>query len=67
LLLTETGDVPEADLVRWLEHRSVMDYRKAVLRPMHRDRLIDYDTVRRTVRLLPPGVKAAEALVAEKS
>jgi hypothetical protein len=31
LLLTEKGTVPEADLLRWLEHKSATDYRKAVL------------------------------------
>lgn len=67
LLLTETGEVGETDLVRWLEHKSVTDYRKSVLKPMHKDRLIHYDAGRRTVRLLPPGVTAAEALVAGKS
>jgi len=35
-----------------------------VLKQLHRDRLVEYDTTARTVRLLPPGVTAAEALVA---
>jgi hypothetical protein len=67
LLLTDTEPVAESDLVRWLEHKSVSDYRKGVLRPMHRDRLIDYDEAKRTIRLLPPGATAAEALVAAKA
>jgi hypothetical protein len=64
LLLTEAGDVSEADLHRWLEHPSLADLRKNVLRPMHKARLIDYDVAQRTVRLLPPGVDAAEDLLA---
>lgn len=67
LLLTQTGAVAEANLVRWLEHKSTASYRKDVLRPMHRDRLIDYDESKRTIRLLPPGVTAAEALVTAES
>src|SRR6266567_1126712 len=63
----ETGAVTEADLVRWLEHKTVTDYRKGVLRPMHKDRLIDYDSAKRTIRLLPPGVTAAEAIVTDDS
>jgi hypothetical protein len=67
LLLTDTEPVSESDLVRWLEHTSVSNYRRAVLRPMHKDRLIDYDQEKRMIRLLPPGVTAAEIIVATKS
>jgi hypothetical protein len=63
LLLTEAGDVAEADLMRWLEYKHVANFRGDVLRPMHKTRLIDYDAEDRTVRLLPPGVEAAEALI----
>lgn len=63
LLLTEAGDLAEADLFRWLEHPNLPDLRKAVLRPLHKARHIDYDAEKRTVTLLPPGVTAAEALV----
>jgi hypothetical protein len=67
LLLTDTEPASESDLLRWLEHKSVSNYRRAVLRPMHKDRLIDYDEEKRTIRLLPPGVIAAETLVATKA
>jgi hypothetical protein len=63
LLLTEPGDVAEADLFRWLEHPGLPSFRKDVLRQLHKDRLIEYDTDKRTARLLPPGVTAAETLV----
>ena len=64
LMLTETGDVAEADLFRWLEHPRLANFRQQVLNPLHKDRLIEQDTDKRTVRLLPPGVTAAEELVA---
>jgi hypothetical protein len=64
LMLTEAGDVAEADVIRWLEHPSPPSFRKDVLKPMHSARLIEYDRDDRTVRLLPPGVAAAEELVA---
>lgn len=67
LLLTEAGDVAEADLFRWLEHPRLADFRQKVLNPLHKDRLIEYDKETRSVRLLPPGVTAAEALVADNS
>lgn len=63
LLLTETGDVAEADLFRWLEHPGLPSLRKDVLKQLHNDRLIEYDVDQRAVRLLPPGVTTAEALV----
>lgn len=63
LLLTEAGDVAEADLFRWLEHAGLPSFRRDVLKQLHKARLIEYDTPTRTVRLLPPGVTAAEALV----
>jgi hypothetical protein len=64
LLLTQSGDVAEAELIRWLEHPNMANFRKQILSPLHADRRIDYDRVNRTIRLLPPGVAAAEALVA---
>lgn len=63
LLLTEAGDVAEADLFRWLEHPRLGDFRQKVLSSLHSDRHIEHDKDKRTIRLLPPGVKAAEALV----
>jgi hypothetical protein len=64
LLLTEAGYVPEADLFRWLEHPSLPSFRRDVLKQLHKTRMIDYDRDKRNVHLLPPGVTAAEELVA---
>jgi len=64
LLLSETGDVNEADLLAWLEHKNVSALRRDVLKPGHKARLWEYDAAARTIRLLPPGIQAAEALVA---
>lgn len=63
LLLTEARDVAEADLLGWLEHPSLKNLRANVLKPLHKDRQVEYDADKRTVRLLPPGVTAAEGLV----
>jgi hypothetical protein len=63
LLLTETGDVREADLFRWIEHKSLAAYRRDVLRPGHKQRLWEYDGSERTITLLTPGIEAAEAIV----
>ena len=58
-------EATEAELVAWPEHKRVADLRKDVLRPMHKDRLLDFDETARTIRLLPPGIKEAEALLKE--
>lgn len=65
LLLTEAGDVAETDLVRWLEHPRAANFRLQVLTPLHSDRHIEWDKGQRTIRLLPPGVSAAETLIAD--
>ena len=65
LLLGEPEPVHEADLMRWLEHRDVAVLRRDVLRPLHNAVKVDYDRAARTVVLLPPGVAAAEALLAQ--
>ena len=62
LMLSETGEVSEQELVRWLEHKSVGNFRGTVLRPGHKDRFWEYDEDKRTVILLPPGIEAAEEL-----
>lgn len=67
LLLSESGEVSEADLFRWIEHKSLPAYRRDVLRPGHKDRLWEYDQPAGTIRLLAPGIEAAEQLVHEIS
>ncbi|WP_311243925.1 hypothetical protein [Microbacterium sp. WCS2018Hpa-23] len=63
LLLAGVTEATEAELVAWLEHKRPNDLRKAVLRPMHKERLIDFDETIKVIRLLPPGVEAAEKLI----
>jgi len=67
LLLSETGEVSEADLFRWIEHGSLAVFRRDVLRPGHKERLWEYDDKERKVRLLTPGIQAAEQIVHEHS
>lgn len=65
ILLSGAAIASESDLILWLEHKRPANLRSQVLRPMHADRLIEYDEKARTVQLLPPGVEAAEALIRE--
>jgi hypothetical protein len=63
LLLAGVTEADETDLVHWLEHKRVSNLRKDSLRPMHAELLIDFDETTHKVRLLPPGVTEAEALI----
>ncbi|UNK71731.1 hypothetical protein [Microbacterium sp. H1-D42] len=65
LLLSGVVDARESDLVSWLEQKRPGDYRNKILKPMHKERLVEYDQAAGTVALLPPGVAAAEALIHE--
>lgn len=63
LLLSSVNTASESELCGWLEHKRPADLRKDVLRPMHRSKLLDFDETNDELRLLPPGVAAAEGLV----
>lgn len=65
LLHATPGEVSEADLFDWLEVSvaSRGEYRRAVLRPAHKKRLIEYDEDRRTLTISPIGVDLIEKSV----
>jgi len=63
LLLSQPGEVKELDLLRWIEHPNLGRFRRDVLRPAHKAKLIELDEQVGTVMLLPPGVEFAETLV----
>lgn len=67
LMLGEPGEVSEADIVLWLEHSNPARLRRDVIRPAHAAALIDYRATAGTLRLLPPGVVVAEALLLVES
>jgi len=60
LLHASNGEVAESELVSWLEHSSASAYRIQVLRPAHRQRLLEYDAMRRTVQISPLGIAEVE-------
>lgn len=62
LLLLHAGeaDLSEADLVSWIEHSNPSTYRRDVLRPAHKAKLIEYDEANRRVHLSPLGVREVE-------
>jgi hypothetical protein len=60
LLHATTGTVPEEDLTSWVEHSNPSVYRRDVLRPAHRAKLLEYDEGDRTVTISPTGVAYVE-------
>jgi hypothetical protein len=60
LLYASNGAVSERDLVSWLEHSNASVYRRDILRPGHRERLIEYDETEGTVQLSQLGITYVE-------
>lgn len=63
LLHASNGPVSESDLVAWIEHSNASVYRREVLRPAHRERLVEYDPNARTVEISPLGVAHVEEAI----
>ena len=55
--------MPESDLVVWTERKDAALHRRDILRPLHRARLIEYDTEKRTARISPPGIDHVERTI----
>ena len=52
LLLSGVTEAQELDLISWLEQKRPRDYRAKVLKPMHKDRLVEYDQAAGTVSVV---------------
>jgi hypothetical protein len=63
LLHATNGPVSEGNLVSWVEHSNPSTFRRDVLRKMHRDHLIEYNSEARSVQISPTGIIAAEQLL----
>ena len=60
LLHGDGGPVFERDLVAWIEHSNPSIYRRDILRPMHKNRLIEYDHAAGTAEISPRGIAVVE-------
>lgn len=52
--------IPAEDLFQWTEHSNFSVYKREVLRPLHRARLVEYDAETDTVTLSPLGIQRVE-------
>jgi hypothetical protein len=61
LLYSDTASsVLDEDLCSWVEYDTRRHYRRDILRPLHKARLIEFDEDIGTVRLSPAGVREVE-------
>jgi len=60
LLHHGTGWVSASDLFDWVEYSKASMFRTAVLKPLHKDRLIEYDAQNLRARISPLGSKKVE-------
>ncbi|UIP07720.1 hypothetical protein LY632_04795 [Erythrobacter sp. SDW2] len=60
MLYSEAEPMSEATLVDYIEHSNPSVFRRDVLRKAHREKLLEYDAVNKTVEISPLGIKLVE-------
>ena len=63
LLYSQSGRATDEDLTSWSEHSNASAFRRDVLRPLHRDKLVEYDETSGLVHLSPNGAAFVEATI----
>ena len=58
--------VPSEDLFDWTEYSGLATYKRDVLRPLHKKRLVEYDKTNEHVRLSPTGIDLVEKTILPK-
>jgi hypothetical protein len=62
-----TGWVPATDLFNWIEYSNASNFRRLVLTPLHKARLIEFDTKLARARISPAGAKEVEEKLLRRS
>jgi hypothetical protein len=60
LLYQTPAWVSEGDLAAWVEYSTVSMFRTRILKPLHKDRLIEFDQGNGRARISPLGAKHVE-------
>jgi hypothetical protein len=66
LLHATTGSMGEPDLIDFIEHSNASVFRRDVLHPAHKAKLIEYDQSAKTVTISPLGIEHVEKLLARR-
>jgi hypothetical protein len=62
LILYQSRDqIAEKDLIEWLEHSNASVFRRDVIRPSHKERLIEYNDLSGRLQISPKGAQLVEA------
>ncbi|MGB2964007.1 MAG: hypothetical protein WBB69_08475 [Anaerolineales bacterium] len=67
LLFSQSESIQEPLLFKWVEHSNSSVYRRDVLKPLHKSKLIEYDQDKNTVTISPLGTEKAELLLQSSS
>jgi len=63
LLYSRLAWVSESDLVSWVEYSNANMFRRHILQPLHKKRLIEYDAGNHRARISPLGSKSVETQI----
>lgn len=63
LLYHSAGPVTESDLVTWAEHSNASVFRRDVLRPAHKKKLLEYNAEAGTIHISPLGTDYVESVI----
>lgn len=63
LLYHSSTPVSEDNLFKWVEHSNPSIFRRDILRPAHKNKLLEYDSEARTVQISPTGSDYVEVSV----
>jgi hypothetical protein len=63
LLYHSSGPVAEGHLLTWVEHSNASVFRRDVLRPAHKKKLLEYDSESHTVQISPRGSDHVETSI----
>ncbi len=60
LLYSNNKPVPIMNLASWVEHSNMSTYKRDVIKPLHKNRLIEFDETSSLIQISPLGIKHVE-------
>lgn len=60
LLYSQPDSTPVGELFKWVEHSNMANYKRDVIKPLHRERLIEFDNNSGLVYISPLGIRYIE-------
>lgn len=63
ILYSQVEPIIEDDLFSWVEHSNATVYRRDILKPLHKEKYLEYDQSRKLVTISPNGITRAEEIL----